>query len=455
MAEVGANAGAQAQGGAFEPRAPVRLTSWSNILPAETRLASGAAGWQRALAGRAAVIPRGAGRSHGDCAYVGGGVTCNSSALDDVLAIDQGCGTVQVGAGLAVGELHRLLEGGTLEFPVLGGTQWATVGGAIAGDIHGKNHPLVGSFGNHVEEITLLTADGERLSCGPERERELFSATVGGLGLTGFIESATLKLRPAGSRTVSQSRTMLRGTDGMFALFDAADGHQEFSQAVWFDLSRRHSPGLFCSARRATSPSRPAAPAIGVPLPRVHLLRPTCARVASSVVLRKCTRSRKRFVHMLAYNYSGSHERLFHWNRLFGTRGVIEFQFALPADAFADALDELVVQGRKRSLPLLAAVVKRLGAIAPVGMLSFPCAGYTLSVQSAYSVAAVRFFRDFTTEIAAAGGRVNLTKDACTAPEHLAEMYRASAAWQTVARRYDPANRIASNMSRRLVMKPW
>jgi FAD/FMN-containing dehydrogenase len=399
------------------------------------------------------VIPRGAGRSQGDCAYVGNGVSCTSSGLHAVHAFDEATATIDVGAGLPVGVLHRHLSATPMEFPVFGGTQWATVGGGIAADLHGKNHPDAGSFGTHVRELTLLTADGTRVTCSPHDHPDLFAATIGGLGLTGFVESARLALRPAHGRVVRQRYEMVHGFGQMLDAFAASD--DEFNQAVWFDLAHRGGVGLFCSAHRVEGPARDPQRTLRLPLPRVRIVRPTTARMASAVVGRAYARAKDPLADITTYNYSGSHELVFHWNRLFGGAGTIEFQFVLSDSSFEGALCDFVTRARRLSIPLLSAVVKRLGPIAPAGMLSFPTEGYTLTVQTAFGTAAVRFLREFTEAVVRAGGRVNLTKDACTTAAGFAPMYAALEAWQAVAERYDPVNRIGSNMSRRLALKPW
>lgn len=416
-------------------------------------MAGGTEGWRNAVSSGVTVIPRGAGRSYSDCAYVGDGVTCTSQGLDRVLAFDEAESSVTVGAGLSVSALHCYLSTTSMEFPVFGGTQWATVGGAIAGDIHGKNHAVAGSFGNHVLELNLLTADGASRICSAEERPDLFYATIGGLGLTGFIQSARLRLQPAHNRTVDQTRDVIHDFGQMFDRFETSD--DEFSQAVWFDLARPMASGLFCSGRRVESACRDWRPGIRLPLPRVRMVRPNTVRLASAILARAYAHSNNRLVHVTSYNYSGSHELLFHWNKLFGRAGMVEFQFVLSEPAFMSVLDDLVAGARRLSVPLLSAVVKRFGPLPPVGMLSFPLAGYTINVQTVYRNSTVKFVREFTDAVVCAGGRVNLTKDACTTASGFADMYPNMSAWQQIVSRYDPANRIGSNMSRRLSMKPW
>jgi decaprenylphospho-beta-D-ribofuranose 2-oxidase len=436
-----------------QTKAATTLASWSNILPAKTIMSNGASGWRAAVSDRAVMIPRGAGRNFNDCAVVSDGVTCTLRGRDRVLALDESAPSITVEAGLGVGELHRLLERTGLEFPIFGGTQWATVGGATAANIHGKNHPAAGSFGNHVLELTLLTAEGDRAVCGPESHPDLFRATIGGMGLTGLIESVVLRLRPTGGRTLQQSRAVITDTGSMFDLFEKTD--TEFGQGVWPTLTERGTPGLFLSATRESSPSRPPRPAIRVPLPRLRAVRPGLARIATAVTIRAALQPGTSRIHIRKYNYSGSHEVIFHWNRLFGGQGMIAFQWTMPELAFKAALCDLVGRARQSDIPLLSAVVKRFGAHPPAGMLAFPLEGYTLCCQTPYTRRAIGFLRDFADEVVGAGGRVNLTKDSCVSPNQLAQMYPRLPEWQRTVERYDPQRRVVSNLSSRLELKPW
>lgn len=430
-----------------------RVASWSHVLPSTTRFVHGAEGWRHALAlDDRPIVPRGAGRSFGDAAYsASGGTTCVAAPVAEAL-LDAERRILRVDAAAAVGAAHDLLENGGLEFPVYGGTQWATVGGAVAGDIHGKNHSAEGSFGCHVAALTLVTASGARLECSPEERADLFAATLGGMGLTGLIETVDLRVRPAGPRTVRVERSALRLEELYPRLEESRAG---FHFSTWFDLAEPDARGLHFEASLSDSPHPPRRRPRRLSLPRIPFVGASVVRLAGRLVMARSKDRAVQDMHIRDFNYSGVHERLFGWNQLYGRTGMIEYQFAIAEDAFPHILEGLIRDARRRSVPMLAAVIKRLGERCSPGLLSFPKAGLTVNFQTPWSPAALDLLSGFSDVLAAAGGRVNLTKDCCVGPGQLARMYDQLGDWQAIVRRYDPQGRIRSAMAERLHLKPW
>ena len=438
-----------------------RIASWSNVCPATTTLADfSEAEWERRLRA-GAVVPRGAGRSFGDAAYVSEGSTLRSARLLELgpieaAATEAGRATIRVGAGVSVGELHRHVNAAGFRFAIYGGTQWATVGGAIGSDIHGKNHAAAGSFGEHVLALELLTARGERLTCSRAQHPELFAATIGGMGMTGFILGATLALRRGRPCAVETRWRTVPGFAAMLDAFEADSATYRFYSFV--DLSRRDPRGLYCSAKtlEGSSALDPGLARLDrtltLPLPRVRVLTAPVVR-AFDRLLHGVGRPRDGVTHERNFNFSGIHEKLFHWNRLFGPRGFIEYQFALPREPFVDVLEHACAGARERGLCLRFAVVKHFGEREAAGLLSFPSAGYTINFQVEDGAEARALLDRVTDRVADAGGRLYLAKDAVASAAQFEGMYPSFDRWREVVATHDPDAKIASNLSRRLGLK--
>jgi decaprenylphospho-beta-D-ribofuranose 2-oxidase len=359
---------------------------------------------------------------------------------------------LRVDAAATVGAVHDLLETSGLDFPIYGGTQWATVGGAVAGDIHGKNHSVDGSFACHVAGLSLVTASGARLECSPAVRSDLFAATLGGMGLTGLIETVDLRLRRARARTVRVERFALRLEDLYQRL---EDERPAFHFSAWFDLAEPGARGLHFEAESSDAPCPAPRRPRRLSTPRLPLIGAGAIRLAGRLVMARSQGHVVRHMHIRDFNYSGLHERLFGWNQLYGRAGMIEYQFVVAEDLFPKVLEGLVVEARRHSVPMLAAVIKRLGDKCSPGLLSFPRPGLTVNFQTPWSASALHLLSGFSDVLGAAGGRVNLTKDCCIAPRQFARMYDQLDDWQAIVRRYDPEGRIRSAMAERLHLKPW
>lgn len=429
-----------------------RVSSWSHILAADTHFEHGAAGWKRAVSSGGPIIPRGAGRSLGDSAYSPNGTTCISlPAAAPRAAVD--APFIEVDSGTTLGQIHSALDGGAFEFPLFGGTQWVTAGGAAAGDIHGKNHEEAGSFGHHVLSLTLLTGDGTRLQCSPTSNEDLFRATIGGMGLTGFIEKVTLGLRPNRGKALRVERSRVTGIAEIQERLSKSEAAFQFATCP--HLTARSPEALHFTASRVDGDCPGPRPSRRIALPRMPLLGARLMRAMSSLVLSQSGRSLDYLAHVRDFNYSGLHELLFGWNQLYCRGGMMAYQLVVPDGSAVDLLGRLAASARQRSIPLFWAVFKRFGDHAPAGLLSFARPGTTLNFQTPWSSGAVEFLRAFSDEVADAGGRINLTKDCCASPAQIERMYEKLEAWRAIVRRHDPGNRIRSALAERLGLKPW
>jgi decaprenylphospho-beta-D-ribofuranose 2-oxidase len=445
------------------------LTGWGRTAPsmAEIVLASGRDTEALATAvkdlPRRGGIARGLGRSYGDPAQNGGGVVLR--LLDQVhdVAIDDLAGTATVPAGVSLDELLRVLVPRGFFVPVSPGTRFVTVGGAIASDIHGKNHHVEGSFGNHVLRLSLLLADGTVVELGPDRQPERFWATVGGMGLTGVILDATVRLLRIETSRCSIDTTRVADLDALLALMDEGDRYYRYSVA-WIDLVAKgarlgrsvltrgdHATTDQLRPRDAVEPLAydPRQVAAVPPLvPPSGVLNHLSVAAFNELWFRKAPRRRiGQIVSIPAYFHIL--DAVGSWNRLYGRRGFVQYQFVVPFGEEA-ALRAVVERIATSGTASFLAVIKRFGA-ANSGPLSFPAPGWTLSLDlPAAASGLANLLRGLDELVLDAGGRHYLAKDAHTTPEAIRRGYPRLDEWRAVRASLDPAGVWASDQSRRL-----
>ncbi|MFJ5996651.1 FAD-binding protein [Streptomyces sp. NPDC092370] len=440
------------------------VTGWGRTAPTAARLIRPRT-YEEAVAavrdcGARGGIPRGLGRAYGDAAQNAGGSVLDMTALDRVHAIDAGGGTVLCDAGIS---LHRLMEvllplGWFV--PVTPGTRYVTVGGAIGADIHGKNHHVSGSFARHVLAFELLTADGEIRTVVPGTP--LFDATAGGMGLTGVILTATIRLQPVETSLVSVDTERATDLDDLMARLAATDHRYRYSVA-WIDLLARgaatgravltrgdHAPldALPARLRRDPlafrTPRLPATPAI---LPE-GLLSRTTVGLFNELWYRKAPRARTGRLQRISAFFHPL-DGVPHWNRVYGRGGFVQYQFVVGYGR-EDALRRIVRRISERRCPSFLAVLKRFGESDP-GWLSFPVPGWTLALDIPAGLPGLGAFLDeLDEEVAAAGGRVYLAKDARLRPELLTTMYPRLDDFRELRAELDPRGVFVSDLARRL-----
>lgn len=430
---------------------PVRIASWSNVLPARTSLVPYREGIFREPAA-GPFIARGAGRSFGDAAYVGGGVTVCSAGGGASRRLAPDLETITCDAGVSIGELQEEVERAGRYLAVFGGTRWATAGGAVAADIHSKADPDEGSCGNHVEALTLVTPDGVARRCSRGESPELFAAAVGGMGMAGYIADVTFRLlppRPLGVRIRGQ---IFRDISELRGLFDAT--RADLRVCEWVDLSGPSPRGILWYARYVEEPVRPPRAASNLWLPRVRAFRRASVRLIERATLTAAARL-DLVTHRRRFHFGSAHETLKNWNRLFGRRGFIEYHYCVPDAALEETFRALLGMRKTYGAHLFFAAGKRFGAHARAGLISFPAEGWGINFQAPNSEPHRRLLADFTDAVTAAGGRVYLAKDSVITPRQFERMYARLPEWRRVLRRYDPDKRVQSDLSRRLELKPW
>ncbi|GAA3499704.1 FAD-binding oxidoreductase [Streptomyces prasinosporus] len=448
------------------PADTVSVTGWGRTAPSAARLIRPRTFEEAVLAvrgcGARGGIPRGLGRAYGDAAQNAGGEVFDMTGLDRIHAIDADGGTVLCDAGVS---LHRLMEvllplGWFV--PVTPGTRYVTVGGAVGADIHGKNHHVSGSFSRHVLSFELLTADGQVRTVVPGTP--LFEATAGGMGLTGVILTATVRLQPVRTSWMSVDTERASDLDDLMARLADTDHRYRYSVA-WIDLLARgkatgravltrgdHAPldALPRSARVRREPLSfrtarlPAAPSF-VP---EGLLSRTTVGLFNELWYRKAPRARTGELQRIPAFFHPL-DGVPHWNRIYGRGGFVQYQFVV-GHGREETLRRIVRRISERRCPSFLAVLKRFGDADP-GWLSFPAPGWTLALDIPASLPGLGAFLDeLDEEVAGAGGRVYLAKDSRLRPDLLAAMYPRLDDFRSLRAELDPRGVFTSDLSRRL-----
>jgi len=394
-------------------------------------------------------LAHGLGRSYGDVCLNPGGVLWQSSGLDKFVCFDPVNGRLVCEAGVTLRDIQQMAFPRGWMLPVTPGTQFVTVGGAIANDVHGKNHHVAGSFGEHVRRLTLVRTDGTRIECGPDLLPAWFAATVGGAGLTGVIVRAELQLRQAASAWLATETIPYDNLDEFFTLADASDAGWEYTVS-WIDCLSRRGRGIFMRANTLAAPQARTGSAPhgrGMPFtPPVSLVNQVSLRVLNAAYyMRNRLRAGPGIAHYREFFYPLDHLR--HWNRLYGPRGFYQYQSVVPRSAGAQATAAMLREIARAGDGSFLAVLKTFGQRTAPGMLSFAQPGVTLALDFPNGGApTLGLFARLDAIVREAGGRIYLAKDA-RMPRDLFE-----AGYPRLAefRRYrDPG--ISSAMSRRLL----
>ena len=440
------------------------LTGWGRTSPsvATVHPAGDDADLGRLLAsaGRRGILARGLGRSYGDAAQNGGGVVVDMTTRSRVLSVDDETGLVQVEAGASLDQLMRLLLPRGLFVPVSPGTRQVTVGGAIAADIHGKNHHVDGSFGQHVTALDLLVADGTVRTLTPASE--LFWATVGGMGLTGVVLRATLRMKRVESAFCAVDTERCTDLDDLMTRM--AEGDQRYTYSVaWIDgLARGGSLGRSVLTRgwpatveqlprtlRARAldfgPRQLLTAPPGIPS---GLLNRLTVRAFNEAWFRKAPRERRGEIQSIAAFFHPL-DGVARWNRIYGPRGFLQYQVVVPFGA-EDSLRRCLEMLSDASQASFLAILKRLGPSSP-GHLSFPAPGWTLTLDVPVGAPALGPLLDrLDDEVLAAGGRGYLAKDSRLSRTSVARMYPRLEEWRAVRMAADPDRMFMSDLARRL-----
>lgn len=446
----------------------VTLTGWGRIAPSTAELAepasdsAAAALLRQPRPGSGAVIPRGLGRSYNNAAQSAGGLVLSTARLNRIVSLDTAAGVAVCEAGVS---LEQLMVAGLPAgwfVPVSPGTRQVTIGGAIAADVHGKNHHVAGSFASHVLSFDLLLPGGEQVTVTPQGDPELFWATAGGMGLTGFITRAAVRLKRVETSLVKVDTVRTADIDETMAVLAEHDKKYGYTVAWSDDLATGGSLGrsIITSGDFATladlPPRQQADPLAFDPRARLGvpgvfppgLMNQYSIRLANAAWYRKAPRLRAGELQTISQFFHPL-DGIRNWNRVYGPGGFRQYQYVMPFGAEA-AVRRSFEMVSAHPAPSFVTVLKRFGEGDP-GLLSFPSPGWTLALDFPARTPGLGPLLDQLDQLVVRhGGRVYLAKDSRVPPAVLEKMYPRLPEFRKLRAELDPDGMLASDLSRRL-----
>lgn len=382
------------------------------------------------------VLPYGLGRSYGDSCLTTG-TLIDMTSLDHFINFNEETGRVRCESGVSLRDLLSVFVPRDWFLAVTPGTQDVTIGGAIANDVHGKNHPRAGTFGAHVHAFGLLRSNGEELVCTPTEHADLFRATIGGLGLTGIITWAEIELKRIPGPYVQVERVPFRS----LAEYEAhAASSNDFEYLVaWCDgITRGHGRGAIIRGNfTAETGAIPRSRSVAIPLetPSLLLSRPLVKTYHAALWRKEHFTPRTSVTHYQTYFYPLDQIR--QWNLLYGRQGLVQYHCALPQESAVSATASLLATARRHSQSPYLVSLRRLGSSVSPGMLSFPRPGTSLALDFPMRGKQTLALLDaFDAIVADAGGRIYPAKDARLLGERFRTFYPT---WEAFSRHVDPA----------------
>lgn len=437
------------------------LTGWGRTAPSVSRYVkvNNEADIQALIAQASprGILARGLGRSYGDAAQSGGAVVLDTSGLNTI-ALDEHAAMVTAGAGASLDAILRTIVPRGFFIPVSPGTRMVTVGGAIAADVHGKNHHVEGSFGSHVASMTLVDGRAEVRTVSPD-DGAPFWSTIGGMGLTGVITEASFDVLPITSSYISVDTERGADLDDVMARMVARDDDYRYSVA-WIDSVHPSGRGVITRGDHAPAEALPAkkrssalafGPRIIATAPKVvpsGVLNSLTVRAFNEAWFRKHPKSQTGALHTIG-SFFHPLDGVQEWNRIYGPRGFLQYQFVVPDDR-GDLVGTALRRLREVGAPSFLTVLKRFGA-GNAAPLSFPQPGWTLAVDVAAGVDGLGAVLDELDELVAdAGGRLYLAKDSRQSAAMMHRTYPDLPAWRATRSTMDPNSIFTSDLGRRL-----
>jgi len=404
-------------------------------------------------------IARGSGLSYGDAAINGGGGVISSLRLNRMISFDEETGILHCEAGVSLAEVIDTFLPRGFFIPVTPGTKLLTVGGAIANDVHGKNHHRDGSFASSLIDFDLLVPDGRSFHCSRDDNSDIFWATVGGIGLTGIILTARFRLQKVTSGFIKVDYVKTKDLDGVLDAIHAADNDYQYSMA-WIDVLAKGANlgrAILMPGNHATPDELPKSsndpfdigkrfqPFLPVDFPG-FALNPLTIKMFNTGLYNFGPGGQGKIVNYDSYFFPL--DFIGHWNRMYGKRGFIQYQVSVPL-AERDALRKILELSAKMGRASFLAVLKKFGP-GNEGMLSHPIEGYTLTLDIAVRKGLTEFLQQLDRITLDHGGRLYLAKDAAMSAESFRIMYPRVDEFMEVRNRLDPNHVLSSTMARRL-----
>jgi len=390
------------------------------------------------------LLPYGNGRSYGDVCLNRGGTVLDTRQFDHVISFDPETGVLCCESGMLLADVLRLVVPMDWLLPVSPGTRFATIGGALANDVHGKNHHRAGTFGCHVRSFELLRSDGSRRVCTPTENSELFSATIGGLGLTGLVTWVELQLRRIDGPMLNEESIKFANLDEFFQLSDGSDEGFEYTVA-WVDcVSRDDALGRGFFARANHVPARASVSASAYPgsagfnlpfTPPLSLVNRWSLKAFNTLYYSRQQQNRiVRNVHYQRFFYPL--DSIGSWNRIYGPKGMLQYQCALPGVDGREVMREMLRTIALAGNGSFLAVLKIFGDRPSPGMLSFPRPGVTLALDFPNRPDVFRLLDRLDDMTRSVGGAVYPAKDARMSSESFRSYFPG---WKEFSHYIDPA----------------
>ncbi|WP_017732432.1 FAD-binding oxidoreductase [Nafulsella turpanensis] len=404
------------------------------------------------------LITRGNGRCYGDAAL--GPNILSSLPFNHILSFNEQQGIIHCEAGVMLDELLELIVPKGWFLPVTPGTSFITVGGAVASDVHGKNHHKDGSFSNHIVELELMNGVGEKVRCSREEKADLFAATCGGMGLTGVITKVKFRLKKVESSFINQRSVKAKNIDEIFGLFEQNEGYTY--SVAWIDcLQKGKDLGrsvlmLGEHAKREELPNRqqmhplkvPASKKVSIPFNFPSFtLNPLSVQAFNFAYYNKMLGNEKKDI--VSYDpFFYPLDSVLHWNRMYGKKGFVQYQFVLPLEQSRQGLIEILEKINSRKMGSFLAVLKLFGE--QESLISFPMRGYTLALDFPIVNGLFEFLDELDDVVMKYGGRIYLTKDARMKPEAFWKGYPNAQKWVDILKKYNPDQKFNSLLAQRL-----
>lgn len=404
-------------------------------------------------------IPRGAGRCYGDASLAQ--VTVSTLKYDNILSFDTVNGILECQSGITLDQVLEVIVPKGWFLPVTPGTKFITVGGAVASDVHGKNHHVDGCFSHHVVEMDVLTGNGETITCSPSSHTDLFEATCGGMGLTGVITRVKFDLKKIETSYIRQKQLKAANLDEVLQLFDEYK-HYTYSVA-WIDCLKKgkgfgrsililgeHATVNELNEKQKANPLKlPKKKQITFPfnLPW-WVLNTFTVKAFNFLYYNKNTR--KEINNVVSYEpFFYPLDAILHWNRGYGAKGFVQYQFVLPLEA-KNGLVEIMNRISSAGMGSFLAVLKVFGK--QESLISFPQEGYTLALDFPVRKGLMEFLDELDEIVLKYGGRLYMSKDARMKPEVLQAGYPRLEQFKRIVRKYNPNNKLRSVQSDRLLL---
>jgi decaprenylphospho-beta-D-ribofuranose 2-oxidase len=404
-------------------------------------------------------IPRGNGRCYGDASLAG--TTISTLKFDKILSFDQSSGVFECQSGITLDRILEVIVPAAWFLPVTPGTKFITVGGAVASDVHGKNHHIDGSFSNHILEMDIVLSTGNTMTCSPENNSDLFEATCGGMGLTGVISRIKFRLKKIETSFIRQKQIRAGNLDELITLFDEYKGYTY--SVAWIDCLKtgphfgrsilmlgEHAGLQELNEKQKRDPLQvPHKKQINFPfsLPS-WVLNTFSVRAFNFLYYAKNTK--REINRVTTYEpFFYPLDAILHWNRGYGKNGFIQYQFVLPLEG-KNGLVEILKTISSRGLGSFLAVLKIFGK--QESIISFPREGYTLALDFPVRAGLFEFLDELDQIVLRYGGRLYMSKDARMKPEVLQLGYPDLHKFKDIVRKYNPEGKIRSIQSDRLFL---